>query len=150
MRHRKKGRKLKRTHSHRKATLAALATALFLHKRIITTVAKAKEARRFAEKLITKAKRGDIHARRLVARFIKNKEAVKELFNEIAPRVMDRPGGYTRVVRIGFRRGDSAEMAVLELVDYNIGTGVVKPKTVKREEEKEKPEEEKQEQETKS
>jgi len=132
MRHLKKGRKLKRTHSHRKATLSALATALFLHKRIITTVAKAKEARRFAEKLITKAKRGDIHARRLVARFIKNREALKELFNEIAPRVMDRPGGYTRVVRLGYRRGDSAELAVLELVDYNIGTGMVKPKKEKK------------------
>jgi large subunit ribosomal protein L17 len=134
MRHLKKGRKLKRTRSHRKATLSALATSLFLHKRIVTTVAKAKEARIFAEKLITKAKRGDVHSRRLVARVIRDREAVKELFNEIAPRVMDRPGGYTRVVRIGFRRGDSAELAVLELVDYNIGTGVVKPKKVEREE----------------
>jgi len=98
----------------------------------VTTVAKAKEARRFAEKLITKAKRGDIHARRLVARFIKNRKALKELFDEIAPRVMDRPGGYTRVVRLGFRRGDSAELAVLELVDYNIGTGMVKPKKEKK------------------
>lgn len=132
MRHLKKGRKLKRTHSHRKATLSALATALFLHKRIITTVAKAKEAKRFAEKLITKAKRGDIHSRRLVARFIRNREALKELFNEIAPRVMDRPGGYTRVVRLGFRRGDSAELAVLELVDYNVGSGTVKPKKEKK------------------
>ncbi len=131
MRHLKKGRKLKRTHSHRKATLSALATALFLHKRIVTTVAKAKEARTFAEKLITKAKRGDIHARRLVARFIRNRKALKELFDEIAPRVMDRHGGYTRVVRLGFRRGDSAELAVLELVDYNVGTGMVKPKKEK-------------------
>ncbi len=132
MRHLKKGKKLKRTHSHRKATLSALATALFLHKRIVTTVAKAKEAKRFAEKLITKAKRGDIHARRLVARFIRDRKALKELFSEIAPRVMDRPGGYTRVVRLGFRRGDSAELAVLELVDYNIGTGMVKPKKEKK------------------
>ena len=100
----------------------------------MTTVAKAKEARRFAEKLITKATRGDIHARRLVARFIRNRKALKELFDEIAQRAMDRPGGYTRVVRLGFRRGDSAELAVLELVDYNIGTGMVKPKKEKTKE----------------
>lgn len=136
MRHLKKGRKLKRTHSHRKATLSALATALFLYKRIVTTLAKAKEARRFAEKLITKAKRGDIHSRRLVARFIRNRKALKELFDEIAPRVIDRPGGYTRVVRLGFRCGDSAELAVLELVDYNVGTGMVKPKKEKKTETK--------------
>ncbi len=130
MRHLRKGRKLKRTASHRKAVLASLATSLFRHKKISTTVAKAKEARVLAEHLITKAKRAvlaesgteqkDVHARREVARYIKDREVVKMLFGEIASKVADRPGGYTRVVKLGQRLGDAAQMAVLELVDYNV------------------------------
>ncbi len=118
MRHRVKGRKLSRTASHRKATLNALATSLFRHKKIKTTVSKAKEARRFAETLITKAKTDSVASRREVARFIKDKDILKELFGEIAPAIGDRPGGYTRVVKLGNRLGDAAEMAILELVDF--------------------------------
>jgi len=130
MRHLLKGRKLKRTASHRKALLASLATSLFRHKKITTTLAKAKEARILAERLITKAKRAnikeagtekkDIHARREVAKYIKDRKVVQMLFGEIASRVTDRPGGYTRVVKLGQRLGDAAQMAVLELVDYNV------------------------------
>jgi len=121
MRHAVKGRKLKRTSEHKKALLVNLATALFKHKKIKTTVAKAKEARTFDEKLITKARKGDIPARRYVARYIKDREAFKELFNEIVVKVGDRAGGYTRVVKLGSRRGDGADLAILELVDYNEG-----------------------------
>jgi large subunit ribosomal protein L17 len=132
MRHGNKGRKLGRTSTHRKATLNALATALLQHKKIRTTVAKAKEARIYVEPLITSAKRalaltGDeklvsaqrVHARRQIGRFIKDGEVLKTLFTEIAPKVANRPGGYTRVVKLGRRLGDSAEMAILELVDWN-------------------------------
>ncbi len=119
MRHRLKGRKLGRTASHRSATLRALATALLMHKKIKTTVAKAKETRRFVEPLITKAKDNSVHARRLVADQIKDKDVVKELFDEIVPKIGERPGGYTRVVKLGNRVGDAAEMAIIELVDYN-------------------------------
>jgi large subunit ribosomal protein L17 len=121
MRHAVKGRKLKRTASHKKALLENLAVALFRHKKIKTTVAKAKEARSFVEKLITKARKGDIPSRRYVARFIKDREVMKELFSEIIAKVGDRPGGYTRVVKLGARRGDGADLAILELVDYNEG-----------------------------
>ena len=136
MRHRVKGRKLGRTASHRKATLNALATALFRHKKIKTTLAKAKEARSFSEVLITKAKTDTVHSRREVARFIKDREIVKELFNEIAVKAANRPGGYTRVVKLGNRLGDAAEMAILELVDYSDGATPVeaRPKTEKAEE----------------
>lgn len=119
MRHRVKGRKLKRTTSHRTALLRSLATSLLKHKRIKTTLAKAKETRSFVEKLITKARKGDLHSKRLVASEIKDKEVLKELFSEIVNTVGDRPGGYTRVVKLGTRLGDSAQMAILELVDYN-------------------------------
>ena len=119
MRHRIKGRKLSRSASHRRATLNALATALIRHKKIKTTLAKAKETRVFVEPLITKAKQDTVAARRHVARFIKEKEVLKELFNEVVPKIGDRPGGYTRVVKLGTRLGDSAEMAIIELVDYN-------------------------------
>jgi large subunit ribosomal protein L17 len=119
MRHKVKGRKLGRTASHRKATLISLATALLKHKRIRTTLAKAKETRGFVEKLITKAKKDDLHSKKQVMDFIKDKEVVKELFSEIVPKIGDRPGGYTRVVKIGNRLGDAASMAVIELVDYN-------------------------------
>lgn len=135
MRHRVKGRKLGRSASHRKATLNALATALFRHKKIKTTLAKAKEARSFSEVLITKAKNDTVHSRRDVARFIKDKEVVKELFGEIAVKAANRPGGYTRVVKLGHRLGDAAEMAILELVDYSEGATPVeaKPKAEKAE-----------------
>ena len=119
MRHRVKGRKLGRTASHRKATLIALATSLLKHKRIKTTLAKAKETRSFVEKLITKAKKNDLQAQKQVIEFIKDKETVKELFAEIIPKIGDRPGGYTRVIKLGNRLGDAASMALIELVDYN-------------------------------
>lgn len=150
MRHAVKGRKLKRTASHKKALLVNLASALFKHKKIKTTVAKAKEARVFVEKLITKARKGDISARRYVASFIKDRNVVKELFNEIVLKIGERPGGYTRVVKLGSRRGDGADLAILELVDYN--EGVVKEKK-KEESSKTKPvskEEEKVEETTKA
>jgi large subunit ribosomal protein L17 len=118
MRHLKSGRKLGRTASHRKATLSNLAAAIIEHKSIITTTPKAKEARGVIERLITFAKRGDIAARRHVLRTIRNKELVRELFDQIAPKYKDRPGGYTRVIKIGQRRGDNAHMAVFELVGY--------------------------------
>ena len=129
MRHRKSGRKLKRTASHRKATLNALCTALFRHKKIKTTLAKAKETRMVAERLLTRAKNAaaggsiatNVHARRQVARFIKDREVVKELFGEIATKIGNRPGGYTRVVKLGRRFGDGGEVAMIELVDYNTG-----------------------------
>lgn len=117
MRHRKKGRSLSRTASHRRAVLRNLATALFRHERIQTTTAKAKELRPFAERLITLAKRGDLHARRLAARRIQDREVLGKLFDEIGPRFASRPGGYTRILKLGARRGDGAEMALIELVE---------------------------------
>jgi large subunit ribosomal protein L17 len=119
MRHNVKGRKLGRTASHRKATLNSLITSLLKHKRIKTTLAKAKETRGFAEKLVTKARKGDLNAKKLVMERIKDKEVVKELFAEIIPKIGERAGGYTRVVKLGYRMGDAAQMAILELVDYN-------------------------------
>jgi large subunit ribosomal protein L17 len=107
---------MNRTQSHRKWLLSNLITSLFLHERIRTTVAKAKEARPLAEKLITFAKRGDLHARRHVLRFIHDKEVVKKLFEKLGERFRERPGGYTRIVRIGNRLGDNAPMAFLELM----------------------------------
>lgn len=141
MRHAVKGKKLKRTSSHKKALLTSLAVALFKYKKIKTTVAKAKEARIFVEKLITKARRGDIPARRYVARFIKDREVLKELFNEIVAKIGERPGGYTRVVKLGARKGDGADLAILELVDYN--EGEVKAPKKKEEKVAETPKEEK-------
>lgn len=134
MRHRVKGRKLGRTASHRKATLIALATSLLKHKRIKTTLAKAKETRGFVEKIITKARKGDLHSQKQVMDFIKDKEVVKELFAEIIPKVGDRPGGYTRVIKLGNRLGDAASMAVIELVDYN---DIITAKAEEKKEEKE-------------
>jgi large subunit ribosomal protein L17 len=146
MRHRKKGRKLKRTASHKKATLIALATSLLRHKKIQTTEAKAKETRPFVEKIITRAKNAvaheaqsgtiDVHARREVYRYIKDRAVIKELFSEIAPKVASRPGGYTRVVKLGQRHGDGAHVAILELVDYNTGTAAKSPAREKQKEEK--------------
>jgi len=117
MRHAKKGRKLSRTASHRKATLRNLATSLFRHGRIETTTAKAKELRPFAERLITLARRGDLHARRLAAQKIQDRQVLGSLFDEIAPRYAERPGGYTRILKLGNRKGDAAEMSLIELVD---------------------------------
>ena len=119
MRHLKKGRKLGRTAAHRKATMRALSIALIEHHRIVTTVTRAKELRRYIEPIITKAKEDTLHTRSYVFSFLHNKLAVKELFDTVAPAVGDRPGGYTRVLKIGTRSGDGAEMAVIELVDFN-------------------------------
>lgn len=116
MRHRKKGRGLSRSPSHRKAVLRNLATSLFAHGRITTTTARAKELRPYAERLITLARRGDLHARRLAARKISDRTVLGTLFDEIGPRFAERPGGYTRILKLGNRRGDSAEMALIELV----------------------------------
>lgn len=117
MRHRKKGRNLSRTSSHKKATMRNMATALFRHERIETTTAKAKELRPYAERLITLARRGDLHARRLAARRIQDREVLGKLFDDIAPRFDGRPGGYTRVLKLGHRKGDAADMALIELVE---------------------------------
>lgn len=119
MRHLVKGRKLGRTKSHRAATLGALSVALIKEHRIVTTLAKAKELRTFVEPLITKAKEDTTHNRRQVFSKLKDKQAVSHLFGEVSEKVGDRPGGYTRVIKMGYRSGDSAEMAVIELVDYN-------------------------------
>ena len=119
MRHGVKGRKLGRTASHKSALLNALTTSLLKFKRIKTTEAKAKEARTFIEKLITKAKRNDLHVKRQVMIVVNDKDVFKELFSEIIPKIGERPGGYTRVVKLGNRNGDAAPMAILELVDYN-------------------------------
>lgn len=131
--HGRSGRKLQRTASHRKALLNSLSTSLLRHKRIQTTLAKAKETRMVVEKLITRAKNAvakeveggpkNVHARREVARHINDKEVVKMLFNEIAPKVASRPGGYTRVIKLGQRLGDGAHVAMIELVDFALGAG---------------------------
>jgi large subunit ribosomal protein L17 len=121
MRHNHSGRKLNRTAAHRKMLQRNLVTALFEHERIETTVVKAKEARMLAEKLITFAKRGDLHARRQAARKVNDPAVLQKLFDEIAPRYAERPGGYTRILRMsGVRKGDGAEMAILELVDNTV------------------------------
>ncbi len=142
MRHRKSGRKLGRTASHRRATLSSLSNALINHKRIQTTTAKAKEARMVVEKLITRAKRAvmregegkpkDVHARREVFSFLRDRNAVSVLFSDIAQKVASRQGGYTRVVKLGQRRGDGAEIAVLELVDYNTGQEKAQKKSTEK------------------
>ena len=117
MRHRKKGRNLSRSPSHRTALLRNLATSLFEHERIRTTEAKAKELRPYAERLITMAKRGDLHARRLVGRRIADRAVLGKLFDDIGPRYAERPGGYTRILKLGNRKGDAAEMSLIELVN---------------------------------
>lgn len=119
MRHNKSINHLGRKAGHRKALLANLAVSLIMHKRITTTVAKAKALKSYVEPLITKSKDDSTHSRRMVFSYLKNKEAVTELFRVIAPAVADRPGGYTRVLHTGFRQGDGAEMALIELVDFN-------------------------------
>jgi large subunit ribosomal protein L17 len=116
MRHRIKGKQLSRTASHKKAMLANMATSLFKHERVVTTQAKAKELRPYAERLITLARRGDLHARRLVERRIKDKDVTHRLFTEIGKRFAARPGGYTRIIKLGHRVGDGADTARIELV----------------------------------
>lgn len=119
MRHGKKDNHLGRKREHRVALLANMACSLIEHKRITTTVAKAKELRKYVEPLITKSKEDSTHSRRTVFSNLKNKYAVTELFREVAPKVSDRPGGYTRIIRTGNRIGDNAEMCLIELVDFN-------------------------------
>lgn len=117
MRHQKRGRKLGRTASHRRALLRNLVTELFKHESIRTTLPKAKEMRRYVDKMITFGKRGNLHARRMSLRFLTDKDVVQSLFDNIAPRFIDRNGGYTRIYKLGPRRGDGAEMAIIELVE---------------------------------
>jgi large subunit ribosomal protein L17 len=117
MRHGKKGRALGRTSEHREALLRNMATSLFRHGRIETTEAKAKELRPFAEKLITLAKRGDLHSKRRAARHIQDRDVLVRLFDQIGPAVAERAGGYTRILKTGFRAGDGAETALIELVE---------------------------------
>ena len=119
MRHGKKFNHLGRTSAHRKAMLSNMACSLILHKRISTTVAKAKELRKFVEPLITKSKEDSTHSRRTVFAYLKQKEAVAELFRDVSVKVANRPGGYTRILRLGNRLGDAAEMCMIELVDFN-------------------------------
>ena len=119
MRHGIKGKKLSRTSAHKKRTMQALSMALIKEHRIVTTLAKAKELRRYVEPLITRAKEDTHHNRKQVFSSLQNNEAVNLLFSEVGPKSKDRPGGYTRVIKAGFRKGDGAELAVVELVDYN-------------------------------
>ena len=119
MRHNKKFNHLGRKAPHRKAMLANMASSLIAHKRISTTVAKAKALRMYVEPLITKAKEDTTHSRRVVFSYLQDKEAVSELFREVASKVADRPGGYTRILKTGNRLGDNAEMCIIELVDFN-------------------------------
>lgn len=119
MRHGKKVNHLSRKSAHRKAMLSNMACSLIEHKRITTTVAKAKALRVYVEPLITKSKTDSTHSRRTVFSYLKNKEVVSELFRDVAPKVAERPGGYTRIIRTGYRLGDNAEMCMIELVDFN-------------------------------
>ena len=119
MRHNKAINHLGRKSGHRKAMLANMATSLIIHKQIQTTLAKAKALKMYVEPLITKSKDDSTHSRRMVFSYLKDKEGVKELFSTVAPKIANRPGGYTRVLKVGFRKGDAAEMAVIELVDFN-------------------------------
>lgn len=119
MRHNKKFNHLGRRSAHRKAMLSNMATSLIIHKRIKTTVAKAKALRIYVEPLITKSKTDSTHSRRVVFSYLRNKDSVTELFRDISVKVADRPGGYTRIIKLGTRLGDNAEMCMIELVDYN-------------------------------
>ena len=119
MRHKKSFNHLGRTASHRKAMLSNMAISLIMHKRITTTLAKAKELKKFVEPLITKSKEDTTNSRRVVFSYLQNKEAIIELFKEISVKVAERPGGYTRIIKLGTRLGDAAEMCFIELVDFN-------------------------------
>ncbi|MGY3215209.1 50S ribosomal protein L17 [Mucilaginibacter sp. HD30] len=136
MRHGKKVNHLGRTNSHRKAMLANMATSLILHKRITTTLAKAKALRVYAEPILTKSKDDTTHSRRTVFSYLQDKDAVSILFRDIAAKIADRPGGYTRIVKLENRLGDNAEMAIIELVDYNTvytkGEAAVAKKSTRR------------------
>lgn len=135
MRHRKTINHLGRQAGHRKALMANMASSLILHKRIETTVAKAKALRVYVEPLITKSKDDSTHSRRTVFAYLKDKEAVAELFRVVAPKVAERPGGYTRILKTGFRVGDSADMALIEFVDFNeaaMAATTKKEKTTRR------------------
>jgi large subunit ribosomal protein L17 len=118
MRHAMKHRKLGRTSSHRQAMFRNQLASLFEHGRIKTTLAKAKELRPIAERLVTRGRQGTVHARRMVGRWVPDRDVIKKLFDEVAPRFTDRPGGYLRIVKLGPRPGDAAEMAILEFVDH--------------------------------
>ncbi len=131
MRHGKKFNKLSRTHAHRRQMLANMASSLILHKRIQTTLAKAKALRVYVEPLLTKSKEDTTASRRTVFSYLQNKEAVTELFREVSPKIAQRPGGYTRILKLGFRLGDNAEMAFIELVDYNEAMLSAKKETAK-------------------
>jgi large subunit ribosomal protein L17 len=130
MRHGKKDNHLGRTESHRYALMSNLAVSLITHKRIFTTVAKAKALRTFVEPLLTKSKNDSTHSRRVVFSYLQNKEAVSELFREVSQKIADRPGGYTRIIKVGNRPGDAAEMAMIELVDFN--ENMLNEKTAKK------------------
>jgi large subunit ribosomal protein L17 len=135
MRHNRVINHLGRTSSHRKAMLSNMATSLIIHKRITTTTAKAKALRTYVEPLITKSKEDSTHSRRVVFSYLKDKTAVAELFREVSPKVAERPGGYTRILKIGNRIGDNADMCIVELVDYNqamLGGEAAKTKTTRR------------------
>ena len=119
MRHNKKFNHLSRTADHRSAMLANMAISLILHKRITPTLAKAKALKKYVEPLITRCKKDDTNSRRVVFRYLQNKEAIKVLFGEVAAKVAERPGGYTRVIKLGTRQGDAAEIAFIELVDFD-------------------------------
>ena len=119
MRHAKRINHLGRTDAHRKAMMANMATSLIMYKRISTTLAKAKELRKFVEPIVTRSKNDTTHSRRMVFSQLRNKYAVTELFREISQKIATRPGGYTRILKTGFRKGDNAEMCIIEFVDYN-------------------------------
>jgi len=123
MRHGKSGKRLGRTGSHKKAMVRNMVTSLFEHERIVTTTPKAKEVRKVADKMVTLAKRGDLHAKRQALSFIQSRDVVAKLFDDIQLRLADRNGGYTRIIQTGQRRGDAAPMAILELVCYSEDTG---------------------------
>ena len=131
MRHGKKFNHLSRTADHRRAMLANMAISLIMHKRITTTVAKAKALKKYVEPLITKAKEDSTNSRRVVFSYLQNKEAIKELFGAVAEKVGDRPGGYTRIIKLGFRQGDAAQICFIELVDFDpdMAKGEAKKKT---------------------
>ena len=131
MRHNKKFNHLSRTADHRKAMLANMAISLIMHKRITTTLAKAKALKKYVEPIITRCKDDSTHSRRMVFRHLQNKEALKELYGVVAPKVGDRPGGYTRVIKLGFREGDAAPIAFIELVDFDDNMAKA-PKAVKK------------------
>ncbi|MBQ5528303.1 MAG: 50S ribosomal protein L17 [Bacteroidales bacterium] len=131
MRHNRSVNHLGRKSGHRKATLANMASSLILHKRIETTVAKAKALKPYLEPLVTKSKEDTTHSRRIVFSYLKDKNAVSELFRTIAPKIADRPGGYLRILHTGFRQGDAAEMALIEFVDFN-EAALAAPKEAKK------------------